>query len=121
MVLTKLNKRHFGLPLAAIILLVGWFMPPVEGLSHEGVVGLAVMFAMVAMMLCETVPMGVAGLLALVVAALWGITQISTAFAGFGTTTLIFAMAVFSLTAIVMMSDLAIRLTGFLTRVAGSN
>lgn len=121
MVLTKLNKRHFGLPLAAIILLVGWFMPPVEGLSHEGVVGLAVMFAMVAMMLCETVPMGVAGLLALVVAALLGITQISTAFAGFGTTTVIFAMAVFSLTAIVMKSDLAIRLTGFLTRVAGRN
>lgn len=119
MVRVSVNKKFVGIPLALVILVVGWFLPPIEGLTHEGIVGLAILFAAVAMWICETLPMGVTGLLALVLAPLLGIAEINTVFSGFGTTTVIFAMAVFSLTAIVMKSDLAIRLTGFLVRIAG--
>ena len=108
------SKKYLGIPIAFVILLVGWFLPPFEGLTHEGILGLAVMFAAVAMLLCETLPMAVTGLLALVVAALLGIAPIGEVFSGFGTSTVIFAITVFSLTAIVVKSDLAIRLAGFL-------
>lgn len=113
------SKKYLGIPIAVVILIVGWFLPPMEGLSHEGIAGLAVMFAAVAMLLCETLPMAVTGLLALVVASLLGIAPIGQVFSGFGTSTVIFAITVFSLTAIVVKSDLAIRLAGFLVRVAG--
>lgn len=116
-----LDKRNFGIPLAAIIVLVGFFFPPVEGLSHEGVIGLSILFAAVALWICETLPMGVTGLLALVLAPILGVAEISTVFSGFGTTTVIFAIAVFSLTAIVMKSDIAIRLTGFMVKFAGND
>ncbi len=115
------SKKYLGIPIAVIILIVGWFLPPMEGLSHEGIVGLAVMFAAVAMLLCETLPMAVTGLLALVVAALLGIAPVGQVFSGFGTSTVIFAITVFSLTAIVVKSDLAIRLAGFLVRIAGKD
>ncbi len=115
------SKKYLGIPIAFVILLVGWFLPPFEGLTHEGILGLAVMFAAVAMLLCETLPMAVTGLLALVVAALLGIAPIGEVFSGFGTSTVIFAITVFSLTAIVVKSDLAIRLAGFLIRLAGKD
>ena len=116
-----LSKQWFGIPIALIILLVGWFLPPVEGLGHDGIVGLAVLLAMVAMLICETLPMGVTGLLALVVAVLLGVADINSVFSSFGTTTVIFAIAVFGLTAIVVKSNLAIRLTGFFVRFAGTD
>lgn len=114
-----LRKQNLGIPLAIVILLVGHFCPAIEGLSHEGVLGLAILFAAVVIWVCETLPMGITGLLALVLAPLLGVADINTVFSGFGTTTVIFAIAVFSLTAIVMKSDLAVRLTGFMVRLAG--
>ncbi|MCL1846510.1 MAG: SLC13 family permease [Coriobacteriia bacterium] len=116
----SLSKKAFGFPLAIIIVLVGVLLPATEGLAHEGILALSVLFATVVLLICETLPMGVTGLLALVVAAILGIAPIGGVFSGFGTTTVIFAIAVFSLTAIVMKSDLAIRLTVFMVRIAGA-
>lgn len=115
------NKRVLGVPLAVIILLVGWFSPTIDGLSHEGIVGLAILFSAVALWVCETFPMGVTGLLALVLAPILGVADINSVFSGFGTTTVIFAITVFSLTAIVMKSNLAVRLIGFMVRFAGAD
>lgn len=117
----SINKRLLGAPLAAIILLIGWFLPASEGLSHEGIVGLAILFSAVVLWICETLPMGVTGLLALVLAPLLGIADINTVFSGFGTTTVIFAITVFSLTTIVMKSNLAVRLIGLMVRFAGDD
>ena len=116
---TSSIKQIAGLVIAAILVVGGLFLPGTGDLTHEGILGLAILLATVALWICESIPMGVAGLLALVVAPIVGIAEINTVFSGFGTTTVIFAMAVFSLTAIVMKSDLAIRLTGFLVRIAG--
>lgn len=116
-----LNKKVLGIPIALVILLAGWFLPPTEGLTHEGIVGLAILFSAVALWICETFPMGVTGLLALVLAPILGVADINTVFAGFGTTTVIFAITVFSLTAIVMKSNLAVRLIGFMVKFAGTN
>lgn len=80
MVRVSVNKKFVGIPLALVILVVGWFLPPIEGLTHEGIVGLAILFAAVAMWICETLPMGVTGLLALVLAPLLGIAEINTVF-----------------------------------------
>lgn len=121
--MTKSNsvKQIAGLVIAALIIIVGLFLPGTGDLTHEGILGLAVLLATVALWICESLPMGVAGLLALVVAPLMGIANINTVFSGFGTTTVIFAIAVFGLTAIVMKSNLAIRLTAALTRWSGAN
>lgn len=116
-----LNKKYLGFPLALIIMLIGYFFPPIDGLSHEGAMGLALLLAAVALWMCETLPMGVIGLLALVIAPMLGIAQINTVFSGFASTATIFAIAVFSLTVIVMKSDLATRLTSFFVRFAGTD
>lgn len=114
----RVSKQLLGFPLAILIVLAGIFLPATEGLTHEGILALSILFAAVALMICETLPMGVTGLLALVVAAILDIAPISTVFSGFGTSTVIFAIAVFSLTAIVSKSNLAIRLTARLVSSA---
>ncbi|WP_172136185.1 SLC13 family permease [Adlercreutzia sp. ZJ473] len=114
-------KQITGLVLAALIVVAGLLLPGNGDLTHEGILGLALLLATVALWVCDSLPMGVAGLLALVVAPFLGIAQINTVFSGFGTTTVIFAIAVFGLTAIVMKSNIAIRLTAKLTSWAGSD
>ncbi|BDE96689.1 SLC13 family permease [Raoultibacter timonensis] len=114
-------KQTVGLVIAAVIVIAGLFLPGTGDLTHEGILGLAILLATVALWICESIPMGVAGLLALVVAPIVGIAEINTVFSGFGTTTVIFAIAVFGLTAIVMKSNLAIRLTATMTKWSGPN
>ena len=118
---TKSLKQVVGIVLAVVIMVGALFMPGNGELTHEGILGLAVLLSTVALWVCESLPMGVAGLLALVVAPSVGIADINTVFSGFGTTTVIFAIAVFGLTAIVMKSNLAIRLTAAMTRWSGAN
>ena len=115
------NRKTLGLLFALLILLAGYFSPSVEGLSHDGIVGLAILFAAVALWICETFPLGITGLLALTLAPLLGVAQINSVFSGFGTTTVIFAITVFGLTAIVMKSNIAVRLTGLMVRFAGTD
>ena len=115
------DKRNYGLPLAVVILTVAGFLPPLEGLSHEGIMGLAVLFAAVVLWMCETLPMGVTALLALVMVPILGVAPLNTVFSGYATSTTIFAIAVFSLTAAVMKSNLAIRLVGFAVKFAGNS
>ncbi len=114
-------KKIAGLIIAVVIMLVGLFLPGNGELTHEGILGLAILLATVALWICDSIPMGVAGLLALVVAPLVGIAQVNTVFAGFGTATVIFAISVFGLTAIVMKSNLAIRLAAAMTKWSGAN
>ena len=99
---TKSLKQVVGIVLAVVIMVGALFMPGNGELTHEGILGLAVLLSTVALWVCESLPMGVAGLLALVVAPIVGIADINTVFSGFGPTTVIFAIAVFGLTAIVM-------------------
>ncbi len=114
-------KGIIGLVLAVIIMALGFFIPVSGDLTREGLLGLAILFSTVAVWVCESLPMGVAGLLAVVVSCVIGIADINSVFSGFGTTTVIFAIAVFGLTAIVMKSDLAIRLTAVMMRWAGAS
>lgn len=121
MTATKSLKQIAGIIIAVLIMALGMFLPGNEQLTHEGILGLAILLATVALWVCESIPMGVAGLLALVVAPMVGIADINKVFGGFGTTTVIFAIAVFGLTAIVMKSNLAIRLTAAMTRWSGAD
>ena len=75
-------KKIAGLIIAVVIMLVGLFLPGNGELTHEGILGLAILLATVALWICDSIPMGVAGLLALVVAPLVGIAQVNTVFAG---------------------------------------
>lgn len=117
----KTPLKLAGFVLAAIILLVGFFLPGTEGLTHEGILSLALLVATVILWICDSLPMGVAGLLALVMGPLLGLVPIADAFTGFGTSTFIFAVTVFGLTAIVMKSDLATRITKVIVRWSGAS
>lgn len=118
---TASTKGIVGLVLAVVIMFAGFFLPVSGDLTREGLLGLAVLFSTVAIWVCESLPMGVAGLLAVVVSCIIGIADINSVFSGFGTTTVIFAIAVFGLTAIVMKSNIAIRLTAILMRWSGAS
>ncbi|MCL1846509.1 MAG: SLC13 family permease [Coriobacteriia bacterium] len=117
----KSSIKVIGLCVAAVIVAVGYFLPESEGLTHEGILSIAILVGCVLLWICESLPMGVAGLLALVAGPLLGLVPIASAFTGFGTTTFIFAVAVFGLTAIVMKSDLATRITKVMVSWSGAS
>lgn len=115
------GPKGVGIVLALIIILVAFFFPEVEGISHEGVMGLGVLAAAVAMWVCSSFPIGVTGMLVLAVGALIGVAPVGTIFGGFGSTTTLFMMTVFALTAAFNKSKLSKRLVGFIARWAGED
>jgi len=118
---SKIYLKVIGLCLAAVFLVVGYFLPATEGLTHAGILSIALLVATVTLWICDSLPMGVAGLLALVLGPMLGLIPIAQAFTGFGTTTFIFSVAVFGLTAIVSKSDLAVRMTKVMVKWSGAD
>ncbi len=114
-------KGVTGIILSVIILVVASFIPGSEELTRQGVMGLAIMAVAVVLWFCETFPAGVSGLLVLVLAPIFGVVTINQAFAGFGGTTVYFIIGVFSLTVVMMKTNLGQRLTRRLVNWAGAS
>ncbi|MEG2533642.1 MAG: anion permease, partial [Gordonibacter sp.] len=106
------SKQGLGIGIAAIALLVSCLMPGTEALSHEGALSLGVLAAGVAMWVCKSFPIGITGILILAAGALVGAGSASSVFSGFGSSTTMFMIGVFGLTAVFNKSRLSRRLVG---------
>lgn len=114
-------KKIAGIILAVLIVALSFCIAPSEALSREGILSLAILLGAVALWLTEAFPNGVTGLTALVVMVLFGIADMGSVFSGFGGSTVIFTMAIFSLSVITVKSSIGNRIVGFALRLAKAN
>lgn len=117
----KQSKGLIGAALAAICVIVAYLLPGSEELSHEGITALGVLIMASILWIANTLPFGVTGLLSLVMLVLLGVSDMSSVFAGFANSSVIFVITVFCLTAAVMNTKLTLRLINRLLRWAGSS
>ncbi|RDB62617.1 carboxylate transporter [Gordonibacter sp. 28C] len=114
-------KGVVGIVLSVIVMAAACVIPGSEQLSREGVMGLGIMVTAVVLWICETFPAGVTGILVLVLAGVFNVVPLKTVFSGFGGTTVFFVIGVFSLTILMMKTNLGQRLTRNLIKWAGPN
>ena len=114
-------KGVVGIVLSIVVMIASCMVPGTEALSHEGAMGLGIMATAVILWICETFPAGVTGILVLVLAGMFNVVPLKTVFSGFGGTTVFFVIGVFSLTILMMKTNLGQRLTKRLVKWAGPN
>lgn len=114
-------KGIVGLVLSVIAMAIACMVPGSESLSHEGAMGLGIMATAVILWICGTFPAGITGILVLVLAGVFQVVPLKTVFGGFGGTTIFFVIGVFSLTILMMKTNLGQRLTRKLIKWAGPN
>ena len=74
------HKQLIGIVVASVIIVVALFVPGSDYLSHEGVLTLGI-FAMAACLwICESIPVGITGLLAIILTVVFGLVDIGSAF-----------------------------------------
>lgn len=116
-----LTKQSAGIALAVIAVIVALVVPGGDLLPREGVLMLGA-FAMAAVLwICESLPVGVTGILALVLTMLLGIATPAEAFSGFASPTWFYLLGAFSLSAVFSQTSYGMRLVVFLLRKTGGN
>lgn len=115
------KKKVAGLVIAVLLIAASFLMPESEQLTRAGITALAVLLGAVVLWITETFPAGVTGFLAITVMVLFGVAPVSAAFSGMGSSSVAFTIAVFSLTIILMNSNLGLLLTGLLLKWAKSD
>lgn len=116
-----LNKRGVGFVLGAAILIVAMCIPGSEAISRQGIMGIASLLFAVVFWVCGTLPLGVSGILALIIAVLTGAADMKSAFGAFGGSTVWFIVAIFLLPALLMKTQWPVRLINKLLKFTGDS
>ncbi len=116
-----LNKRGVGVILGILVLIVAGLMPPSEAISHEGIMAIGALLFAVVFWVCDVLPVGVTGLLALVICVLSGAATMKTAFGAFGSNVIWFIVAIFALPALLMKTKWPVRLLNRLFALTGDS
>lgn len=121
MLSSTLKKQNTGVVAAALVIIVALIIPGNGTLPREGVLMLGV-FAMAAILwICESFPVGVTGLLALIMAAILGIAPINEVFSGYATPTMFYLLGAFSISAVLGNTSYGMRLVVFLMKRTDGN
>ena len=110
------TKQNIGIVAAVLVLVAAFFVPGTEVLPREGVLMLGVFGMAAALWICESLPVGITGLLALTLVVVLGIAPLGEAFSGFATPTMFYLMAAFSLSAVLKQTSYGMRLVVFLMK-----
>ncbi len=116
-----LRKQNVGIGLAAVFLITSLFIPGSDLLPREGVLMLGVFVMVATLWICESMPVGIAGLLALTLVAMLGIAPITEVFSGFASTTMFYLMSVFCLSAVIGKTGYGMRLVVFFMKKTKGN
>lgn len=116
-----LGKKGIGLALAIIVIIAGTLLPDSDSLSHQGIMGLTLLLAAIVLWFCNSLPVGVTGILTLVLAALLGVTEFQGAFSGFGNPVFIYVIAIFALPIIVLKTNWGLRIIAYLVKRTGTS
>lgn len=115
-------KRIVGGVLAVVALVAANMLPPSSMLSREGMLALGILISAVAMWVCDTLPMGITGLLCTALLCVFGaVDSFAAAFSGFTTLNVWFILAIFCMTAIMQKSSLGSRLARKLISLSGAS
>lgn len=115
-------KEIAGVIVAVIIVVASVLLPGSEDMTHEGIMAFGVLLACVALWFCESLPVGVVGVLGCVLLFALGVVgTLPEAFTGFTQSTVWFIFGIFVLTALMMNSTLGQRLIRSLVRRAGTD
>ena len=116
-----LNKRGVGFVLGVIIMIVCMCIPGSEAISHQGIMAIGSLLLAVVFWVCGTLPLGVTGMVALIIAVLTGAADVKSAFGAFGGGTVWFVVAIFSLPALLMKTNWPVRLVNVLLNIVGES
>lgn len=116
-----LTKKNIGLILAMAVIMIAYFMPTPEGLSYGGKMSLGLLAGAVILWVCETFPVSISGFLLMLLVSFFGIKDLNSVFQAFISPVIFFVIATFGITAIIMKTNLATRLSGLLLKWANGN
>ncbi|MEG0071404.1 MAG: SLC13 family permease [Raoultibacter sp.] len=116
-----LNKKGLGVVLALTILIVSIFIPETPDITHQGIMTIGVLLFAVSLWVCGTFPVGVTGILALVMAVVIGAAEYKTAFSGFGASVVFYVIAIFALPALLLKTQWGVRLVAQLFKITGDS
>ena len=115
------TKQTIGIAAAVLFLMASLFIPGTDILPREGVLMLGV-FGMAAILwICESLPVGVTGLLALTLATVLGIAPLNEVFSGYATPTMFYLLGAFSLSAVLSQTSYGMRLVVLLMKKTKGN
>ncbi len=116
-----LNKRGVGAVLGILAIVIAWFIPGSEAISKEGIMAIGCLLFAVFFWVCDVLPVGVTGLVALALTIITGAATAKTAFAAFGGPVVWFIVAIFGLPALMMRTNWPIRLINVLFKITGEH
>lgn len=114
-------KSYTGIILAVAFLVIAALVPGTEALPKNGVLMLGIFAMAAALWICEVLPVGITGLLALVLAPILGIAPTAEVFSGFASPTMFYLLGAFSLSAILSQTSYGMRLVVFFLRKTDGN
>lgn len=107
-----LNKKNIGFFLAIAIIVITYFLPEPAGLSYGGKMSIGLLASAVVLWVCETFPVSISGFILMMLCFFFGLKSLNGIFQAFISPVIFFAIASFGITAIIMKTKLATRLTG---------
>lgn len=117
-----LSKRLIGIALAAVFIIGSCLVPGTEALSHQGIMTLGLLLALVSLWITSALPLGVTALFVVVMCPVLGIVEnLGQAIGGFASPALFFIIAVFSLPVIMLKTNWGVRLISTIIKWTGSN
>ncbi len=118
----KASAKYWrGIILAVILMAIAIAIPGTDALPKNGVLILGIFAAAAALWICESLPVGITGLLALVLILIFGIAPASEVFSGFASPTMFYLLGAFSLSAILSQTSYGMRLVVFFLRKTDGN
>ncbi|MEG0503974.1 MAG: SLC13 family permease [Raoultibacter sp.] len=116
-----LNKQGLGLVLAFVVLVASMLIPESAEITHQGIMAIGVLLFAVCLWVCGTFPVGVTGILTLVVAVVIGAAEYKTAFSGFSASVVFYVIAIFSLPALLLKTQWGVRLVAKIFKFTGDS
>lgn len=114
-------KAYVGIILAIVFLIAAALVPGTEALPKNGVLMLGIFAMAAALWICESLPVGITGLLALVLVLILGIAPAAETFSGFASPTMFYLLGAFSLSAVFSQTSYGMRLVVFFLRKTDGN
>lgn len=110
------SKRFSGLIIAAVIIILGVFLPVPNGVTRQGVLSVCFFISTIVLWLCKTFPMMIVSLLIIFLLPLFKVITLNDIFTSFGSMAFFFAVPVFVLTKAIENTSLPLRICYTLIR-----
>lgn len=113
------RRRVAKLALPVLLLLIVLMLPGPEGLSWEGQAMFGVLLFAAALFILQPIPLGLAGIVVIVLPLILGVTSVSQTFSTFGNSAVFFLIGAFIIAATLERTPLHKRVSLYFLKVAG--